>query len=165
MTCGDCTCCAAVASVGQSAVVDDELAEGLPDGQVATLGENSGLTLQLGREVVDLFGADFELVGTVLSESTPTSDLCSIGASSTGAVEVHVVDEQGRLRQIGVWSQNQQEFDLGCAEISRVQEIRLQGQPGTLAELDAVSAQSCCETNGTCTTPGGPVVSLPETTQ
>ena len=139
----DCSCCSAVTSNGSGAPVQgEENGVGEADGKFVELAENSVLTLVLGRAIYnDLLGTapDFKLIGSVESQPTDPSGLCSTSSQGTQAFEVQASDDGLSYRVVGFWtSANDQEFDIGCAQMRSARFIRLQGQPGARAKLDAV---------------------------
>ena len=47
------------------------------------------------------------------------------------------------FRLIGLWTPENDKFDIGCAQLKSARWIRIDGLPGAKGELDAVQAQSC----------------------
>jgi hypothetical protein len=146
----DCPCCIPVLAVGPAAVTNPTHAEGIADGKIAQIGENSALTLTLGGQVFDTAGPDFEITGTVLSNTEVTQGVCSSEGSGVGAIEVYVSDNGSFPQFLGFWTADTHTFDLGCAGLDEARVIELRGQPGASAEIDALLAQSCCDSSETC---------------
>jgi len=149
LTCpADCPCCSAVFAAGTENVADPANSLGKPDGKAAVLNELSALTLALGGEVYNGSGdaaqADFKLDGKVTSSTSGTASGCATALQGSGAFSVHVSSNGSTFAFVGVWTQENASFDLGCAKgVTEARWIRIVGQPGATGELDAVSAASC----------------------
>jgi hypothetical protein len=146
----DCSCCVGILA-GGAGVENPELANGKSDGKFAEIGELSLLEITVGRFISDNTGADFQLIGQVLSEGQASSSDCPIVTQSTGSILVKVWD--GKTWQLtGLWtkasagsSTANASFDLSCALVSQTIQIRLEAQSNAKARLDAVQALSCTE--------------------
>lgn len=151
---GDCPCCAIIDSKSNDPNAQQpDLAIGAPDGRVVELGEQSDIFMAFGRDVFDCRDEvegnkpDFRIYGSV----TSTSDVAHAGtcfgaaASSRGAFEVMVSADALDWRLVGLWAKQSDgttvsTFDIGCAELPSARWVRLRGELGATAQLDAITA-------------------------
>lgn len=158
----DCACCYAVDGRDIDDLVEAQHAIGAPDERTVMISEFSSITLTLGREVFDHIAEDdtvavpdLRIIGSVTSEATTTLTECTNDATGSGAVEVYVSNDQAEWRLVGLWTASTNTFDLACSALRTARWIRLDGQPGTQATLDAIEALSCIDESldGSTSTP------------
>ena len=123
---------------------------GRPNGQTIGLEPSTDLVLVLGRDLVDRqLLHDFTLVGNVTSPGgSATTEPCpSLQADASGVFEVLVSPDGSNWSAIGNWSQANDRFDIGCAELKTTRWIRVRGLRDATAQLDSVefAADTCQE--------------------